>query len=374
MFFMLWVNSFWSLSDVPHWLQHAARGEDMLGFSDTIFPAFLFIMGASVPLAVGRRRAKGDSTVKIVWHVFTRTFALVVMGLLTVNFGDAFSAAGTGLSRGNYAMLMVLGFFLVWNVYPRTESVWKKRGILLLQFSGAALLVWLAVIFRGSDGSGFAIRWWGILGRIGWTYFFCTLVFLAVGKRLTAHVVVTLLLVAGALLQASGLVPGNILPNQLTIFAFGSTGVLLSLLVERYADVRAPGRFYRIALFAGAGMLAAGLVAHHFWIVSKLAATPTWYFYCCAIFFPLFVLLYYLTDVRGHARWFAWVKPAGTAALSCYVVAYAWNPLKNLIFSDPLLRPEFSVGIPGLVNSFLYALLLIWAVWLLGRGGVRLKV
>ena len=149
---------------------------------------------------------------------------------------------------------------------------------------------------------------------------------------------------------------------------------MLSLLVERYADVRAPGRFYRIALFVGAGMLAAGLVAHRFWIVSKLAATPTWYFYCCAIFFPLFALLYYLTDVRGHARWFAWVKPAGTAALSCYVVAYAWNPLKNLIFSDPLLRPEFSVGILGLVNSFLYALLLIWTVWLLGRGGVRLKV
>lgn len=374
MFFMLWVNSFWSLSEVPHWLQHAARGEDMLGFSDTIFPAFLFIMGASVPLAVGSRRAKGDSTVKIVWHVFTRAFALVVMGLLTVNFGDAFSAAGTGLSRGNYAMLMVLGFFLVWNVYPRTGSVRKKRGVLLLQLSGAALLVWLAVIFRGSDGSGFAIRWWGILGRIGWTYLFCSLVFLAAGKHLAAHVVVAALLVAGALLQASGLVPGNILPNQLTIFAFGSTGVLLSLLVERCADVRTPGRFCRIALFAGAGMFAAGLVAHRFWIVSKLAATPTWYFYCCAVFFPLFALLYYLTDVRGHARWFAWVKPAGTAALSCYVVAYAWNPLKNLIFSDPLLRPEFSVGIPGLVNSFLYALLLIWAVWLLGRGGVRLKV
>lgn len=107
-------------------------------------------------------------------------------------------------------------------------------------------------------------------------------------------------------------IPGNILPNQLTIFAFGSTGVLLSLLVERYADVRAPRRFYRIALSVGVGMLAAGLVAHRFWIVSKLAATPTWYFYCCAIFLPLFALLYYLTDVRGHARWFAWVKPAGT--------------------------------------------------------------
>ena len=73
-------------------------------------------------------------------------------------------------------------------------------------------------------------------------------------------------------------------------------------------------------------------------------------------------------SAAAAARW------TGTAALSCYVVAYAWNPLKNLIFSDPLLRPAFSVGILGLVNSFLYALLLIWTVWLLGRGGVRLKV
>lgn len=374
MFFMLWVNSFWSLSEVPHWLQHAARGEDMLGFSDTIFPAFLFIMGASVPLAVAGRRAKGDSTVKIVWHILTRAFALVVMGLLTVNFGDAFSAAGTGLSRGNYAMLMVLGFFLVWNVYPKAGNVWQKRGILLLQLAGVALLVWLAVIFRGSDGSGFSVRWWGILGRIGWTYLFCALMFLAIGKRLAANVAVVALVVTGAVMQASGLIPGGLLPNQLTIFAFGSTGVLLSLLLERYADIRTPSRFYWISLFIGAGMLVAGLIAHRFWIVSKLAATPTWYFYCCAIFFPLFALLYYLTDVRGRTRWFAWVKPAGTAALSCYVVAYAWNPLKNLIFSDPLLRPEFSVGVLGLVNSFLYALLLIWAVWLLGRGGVKLKV
>ena len=44
MFFMLWVNSFWSLSEVPHWLRHAARDEDMLGLSETVFPALLFIL------------------------------------------------------------------------------------------------------------------------------------------------------------------------------------------------------------------------------------------------------------------------------------------------------------------------------------------
>ncbi len=374
MFFMLWVNSFWSLTDVPHGLLHAARGEDMLGFSDTIFPAFLFIMGASVPLAIDKRRAKGDRTATIVWHILLRTIALLAMGLLTVNFGDAYSAADTGLSRGNYAMLMVLGCFLVWNAYPLTDAAWKKTARLSAQLLGAGLLVALAGLFRGSDGSLFSVRWWGILGRIGWTYLFCALVYLALGKRLAANIGILMLLIAGALLQAAGILPGDILPNSLTIFAFGSTGVLLSLLIGRYADERSRSRFYRICILTGVGMLFAGAAAHQFWIISKLAATPTWYFFCCALFFPLFALLHYLVDVRGHTAWFAWVKPAGAMALSCYMAAYAWNPLKNLIFSDPLLRPEFSVGIPGLVNSFCYALLLIWTVQLISRAGIRLKV
>lgn len=373
MFFMLWVNSFWSLSGVPHFLEHAARGEDMLGFSDIIFPGFLFIMGASIPLAIENRRAKGDSAAKMLWHIILRTVALVVMGLVTVNFGDAFSAAATGISRSGYAVLMVLGFFLVWNAYPRKSIRWRKFGIAALQAAGVCLLVWLAVTFRGSDGSPFAVRWWGILGRIGWTYLFCALVYLAAGKRLGGHVAVAALLVTGAMLQASGVVPADILPNNLTIFAFGSTGMVLSLLVGRFAFDR-PRRFYLICLLAGAGMALAGAVAHRFWIVSKLGATPTWYFYCCALFFPLFALFYYLVDVRGHARWFVWVKPAGSMALTCYVAAYAWNPVKNLIFSDPLLRPEFSVGVLGLVNSLLYALLLIWTVQFFSRAGVKLKV
>ena len=374
MFFMLWVNSFWSLSDVPHWLCHAAAGEDMLGFSDTIFPAFLFIMGASIPMALENRRARGDSRFGIIVHVLQRTVALVVMGLLTVNFGDAYSAAATGLSRGCYAVLMVVSFFLVWNAYPRVTGGWRRVVFALMRLAGVALLVWLAVIFRGSDGSGFSIRWWGILGRIGWTYLFCAVIYLLIGRRLWLHVAVLALLLVASLLQASGLLPRNLLPNQLTIFAFGAAGMLLSLLVARCTDALSRRRFYGISLLLGIGFLVAAVIAHRFWIISKLAATPTWYFYCCALFFPLFALLYHLTDVRGLGRWFGWVKPAGMAALTCYVVAYAWNPLKNLIFSDPLLRPEFSVGIAGLVNSFLYALLLIWSVWWLGRQGVKLKV
>lgn len=371
MFFMLWVNSFWSLSEVPHWLLHAARNEDMLGFSDVIFPAFLFIVGASIPIAIDNRLKKGSNVRKTVFHIMIRAFALIVMGLFTVNFGDAYNAQATGIARGGYAILMVVGFFLVWNAYPRSER-WTKHLYTILKILGAGLLVYLAVVFRGDDGSTFGVRWWGILGRIGWTYLFCSLVFLTLRRCAWWNLTVLGILIAGSLLQAAGTIPGKILPNQLTIFAYGMSGIALTLLLKKFgADTH---KFYLLLLAAGAGMLLAGLWAHNHWIVSKIAATPTWYFYCCAIFFPFFGLLHYLTDVKGKTRWFAWVMPAGTAALSCYVAAYAWNPLKNMIFNSPLLRPEFSVGILGLVNSFCYALLLIWAVWLLMRIHIQLKV
>lgn len=266
---------------------------------------------------------------------------------------------------------MVAGFFLVWNTYPKTSSP-RKYLYMVLRVAGAALLVYLAVLFKGNDDSTFSVRWWGILGRIGWTYLFCSLVVLALHKRPWWNAAVLGALILGSLLQAAGIMPTNIFPNHLTIFAYGMSGVMLTLLLEHFTGN--PKRFYITLVSAGAALLLAGIWAHQYWIVSKLSATPTWYFYCCAIFFPLFALLHYLADVKGKAGWFDWVKPAGAAALSCYVVAYAWNPVKNMIFSSPMLRPEFSVGILGLLNSFCYSLLLIWTVWLLMKINIKLKV
>ena len=40
MVLMIWVNDFWTLTNIPKWLQHANATEDYLGFSDIIFPLF----------------------------------------------------------------------------------------------------------------------------------------------------------------------------------------------------------------------------------------------------------------------------------------------------------------------------------------------
>jgi len=98
MVLMIFVNDLWSLTDIPAWLGHADAGVDGIGLADVVFPAFLFIVGLSIPYAFDNRRRKGDSDAKLVKHVLWRTIALLVMGVSLVN-GETINAAATGIPR-----------------------------------------------------------------------------------------------------------------------------------------------------------------------------------------------------------------------------------------------------------------------------------
>ena len=96
MVLMIFVNDLGSLKDIPLWLEHVKPGVDGIGLADVVFPAFLFIVGLSLPFAIENRRKKGDSELQLVKHVLVRTVALLVMGVFLVN-GETINAAGTGL-------------------------------------------------------------------------------------------------------------------------------------------------------------------------------------------------------------------------------------------------------------------------------------
>ena len=70
MFFMIFVNDLWSLTNVPEWLKHKSADVDGIGFSDIIFPAFLFIVGLSIPFAIKARRKKGDSNLFVLAYYY----------------------------------------------------------------------------------------------------------------------------------------------------------------------------------------------------------------------------------------------------------------------------------------------------------------
>jgi predicted acyltransferase len=67
MLLMIFVNDLWTLSGVPDWLGHKDAHEDGMGLADVVFPAFLFIVGLSIPHAINPFE-KGDSKSSLQTH------------------------------------------------------------------------------------------------------------------------------------------------------------------------------------------------------------------------------------------------------------------------------------------------------------------
>ncbi|WP_373718337.1 DUF5009 domain-containing protein [Bacteroides heparinolyticus] len=375
MLLMLFVNDIPGLQNVPHWLMHAEADEDMLGFSDIVFPAFLFCMGMSVSLAIQNRYNKGDTTLQVIAHIFRRTVALVTMGLFSLNSGGIEG----GLSHQWFSLLMVIAFFLVWGVYPKAEGA-KKVLFTALKVAGVLLLAFL-VVYKDIHGKPFQTGWWGILGLIGWTYAVCAGIYLFTRENLQRNAIAWFAVTLLAIVGHSGLLPEGygsrvvllpFIPGDWTLHAFGMSGLLASLLMQRHADAQCPGRFIGMLCALGAGMFILALVSHGYWIVSKIQATPTWLFYCLALLLPLFGFFYWLTDVKGKAHWFHIIKPAGAATLTCYMLPYVWYAGWQLLH---LHYPEaLRSGVPGLLRSLLFSFVIVWLTGLLVKGKIKLKV
>ncbi|MDR0989550.1 MAG: DUF5009 domain-containing protein [Prevotellaceae bacterium] len=375
MFLMLFVNDIPGLRNIPAWLNHADMNEDLMGFADTIFPAFLFCMGMSVSFAIQNRYRKGDSTLQVVGHIFWRTVALVLMGLFSLNSGGV----PDGLSHAWFLLLMVVGFFLLWGVYPRHPQGYYRYFVPVLKTVGLLLLAGL-VLYKDMHGKPFHTGWWGILGLIGWTYAVCAVTYLFTRESLRKTLMVWAAFILLAVLNSSSLIPETyslravllpFVPGGWTHHALGMSGVLVSILMQRYAH-RSWKKFVAILCALGLGMLLLAWAAHPFWIISKILATPSWLFFCLAAFFPLFGLFYWLTDVRKRAAWFDLIKPAGTATLTCYILSYAWYAVWELLgLHYPAL---LSAGVPGLLRSLCFSLLLVLLAGGLVKLHIKLKV
>jgi predicted acyltransferase len=370
MVLMIFVNDFWSLSGIPAWLEHSRADQDFLGFSDIIFPCFLFIVGMSIPYAIRNRIDKGEDNLKILFHIALRSVALLVMGFFTVNISDL-NAEATGISHGWFQILMVAGFFLIWNVYPKTEG-WKKYIFGGMQVAGVALLVLLAFIFKGGDDglAHMTKQWWGILGLIGWTYLISAPIYLLARKSnallLGAWFLFTLLNIA----DHTGWLKTPILGGG-AFQGFAFAGIAASLLLDRAISPekrqKLPLFYFWIAIL----LLISGFALRNFFIISKIQATPTWVFLCNGIAFGFLAVIYYLVDLKGKANWFGLIKPAGTSTLTCYLIPYAYYSLAAYTFTLPVL---LKTGTIGLGKSMVFALIIVGITALLGKAKVKLKI
>jgi heparan-alpha-glucosaminide N-acetyltransferase len=360
---MLFVNFLAGASGIPAAIGHAAASVDGMGLADVVFPAFLFAVGMSIPVALNARLRKGDNTGALLRHVAWRAAGLVVIGVFMVNMESGYNEAAMRMPIALWSLALYAAIVLIWgsSPWPRTS-----RG------AGIALLLALAAVFRSGDGSGWmSTQWWGILGCIGWAYAAASLVYLLARARqsgVAAGVAACIALFAVS--AAFDVLHGSAMHATHTSIALA--GVLCTLVFFDLGTARpAPARLARGALLALL-LAGAGALLHLAYPVSKIGATPPWALYCAAVCSVAFALLFWLTEMRKLRRWTALVEPAATSPLVTYLIPFALGALMSLLhwqWPAALMQGAGAVGVALVFSGAVVAL-----VALINNTGFRLSM
>ncbi len=383
MFTMIYVNDIAGAPHrlIPDWMVHFSdrhRHGSGMTFVDLVFPAFLFVMGMSIPFAVGARLSKGEPFWKTLLHAVMRTLSLLAIGILMVN-GES---GGTTLWHYIMFLSAILAFCAI---SPRragaSATFWKtfSVGLRLLGFAG---MIWCAVTFNGDNGeriiefSPFSIRtsWYGILGLIGWAYLTAMVVFLVFRTRRTALLGCVALLFCFYPADREGAFSNFWLENHVVSLAdtLGSHGAIATAGVLLAAMLLAPdyldrNRRLNFTLLFIAGFSTAALLLNRLYGISKNDATSSWCLWSCAVTAALWLAFDYLERSPGNI----FAQPfriAGQNVLLAYLLSEMLpNPLHSLPFSDAGLWSEVAC-------SMVWAAVVLAISAGLNRIGFRLRI
>ena len=385
---MIFVNDFWKIHDVPHWMEHARWGEDFMGLADFVYPAFLFCVGMSVPYAIENRYRKGYSGEATAGHILLRVLSLLIMGAFLGNSEARLAPDFTLYRIGTYWLVAVASFFLVWNAYPKNPSSRQSVLFTCLKIVGGLCLLFLAVTYRKPDGGVFDTSF-SILGGIAWTYLVAATVYFFCRDNLRKTIPVWLAVLAVCVLlqrlrpELGGkpildLPRPNFLEGILRILHIGNggavflalSGLLVSVVTEKIAGL-SQGKRTALGLGTALASFLLGVFTHKFWIAAKLGITLPCCLFVMAAAIALYTLLRWL-NAKGLSGWFAIIRPAGTATLTTYMIPYVYYGFADI--TGIVLPDWLTHGPMGLVNSFCFALIVVATVGLLQQLHLKLKV
>jgi len=380
MLLMIFVNDLVSLKDVPSWLEHAGEMEDRMGLADVVFPAFLFIVGLSIPFAIANREAKGYSRKSTLIHILNRSLALLVMGIYNVNY-ENYVREGALLPKYWWLLLATISFFLVWLDYPREMNKARKRA---LQWTGILLLAFLALVYKGEDRghtTWLRTHWYGILGLIGWCYLICACLFLWTKGRQPILWLSFFFFIGLCIADKAGLLLVlKPVRNFFWIVGSGSLpaltmgGVLAAMIYRRGIDKGKAVESLLILLVFAVLATVAGFGLRPFWGISKIRSTPAWILICMGISLATFALLAWLMDLNNWRGWYKAIKPAGTSTLTCYLLPNIHFAIYHLMGDRWRLPANLRTDGAGIVKSLIYAFFIVVLTGVLERKKVRLSI
>jgi predicted acyltransferase len=376
MFLMIFVNDLDGVPNTPQWLKHAGVMQDALGLADTIFPAFLFIVGLSIPYAFEKRIKKNDS--KIPMRIISRSFALVFIGFFHANM-ETYNEATTLLPRPVWESLATFSFFFIFLDYSKWTSL---VGRYLLQGFGIALLIAVCIVYKSSDPGHpwLHLTWWGILGLIGWAYLVCAFIYYYSNGILWVQAAAWLFFMFfnidfhfGMLNFLSPLQKYVWISGNGAMQAFTMAGVFVSVLYIRLKQNNDVKILWWALLFIAVILFNLGFIVRYFsGGISKMRDTPSWVLICTGISLVVYAGFIFLVDLKGKYNWFKIIEPAGTSTFTCYLLPFLFYPLYQM--SDWGYPDYLDSGTGGLIRCLLFSFVIVWLSGLLEKINVRLKI
>jgi predicted acyltransferase len=375
MFLMILVNDLATVKGLPFWAYHMPSNQNGITLVDMVFPAFLFIVGLSIPFAIKSRLNKGENQLKLIYHISIRTVSLLFLGVLIIN-GRAINADATGISYALWNTLMFISVILVWNVYSTKNGQMSYQAKTLKCVGIISLLVLMFIYKRGvgDEISWMRTEWWGILGLIGWAYLASSLCFIFLKGDWRFLLIVFVGLVTLAILEhANILLSGHILSPFISSILLPVTlaGVIVSqILFNKGQDKESDNQdkkltmivLFAIACFAGG------------WIFSGFGVfggRVSWTLINCGIGISLFLISYYFVDRQKLFSSENLLKPFGTNTLLAFLIP---DLVYALVTTGLFNNTMFSQGILGAIRSIFFTLFILLIVWLLTKAKVRLKL
>lgn len=375
MLVMIFVNDLAGVQGLPWWTYHMPQGVNGMTYVDVVFPAFLFIVGMTIPLSVERRLQQDGSQWKLWRHILLRFAGLAILGIFIANTSKV-DPRLSGVNVEAWSLVGFVGALLLWNVYAEPSGT----RTILFKCAGFVMLFAMLSIFRRAATGGQTVwldfSYWEILGLIAKAYLAVCILYVPLRRWRWAPLVLLTLLCALNVASRMGLAP---ILRQLPfwVWPFGR-GDLASITLAGIvaSQIFLTGSFAKTvrqqavwaagyaAVLAIAGWLFVGLG------VAKNAGTPSWCLWSSAISVLLFLGLYWGVDVKGRSAWARFARPAGANTLLTYLLPDIFYAAFGLSYAPAWLGS----GLPGVVRSLAFTTVMLGAATLLTRWRVRLQL
>lgn len=295
---------------------------------DQIFPLFIFMMGVAMPFSFARRLERGEKNA-IYKHVAIRAVALSILGL--VFWGNPLGSANHGW--GYYSVLYRIGFsyffasLIVLNCKARGQALWAF---------GLILGYYLAMRFIPVPGYGAGD-------------------FSEEGNLAT--------FVAG---WFEGFLPAGT-KHLLSLTLIGSVANALfgALAGQWLRSSKSPNEKTRALLVAGGLFIAFSLLVHLSFPICKKLMSTSFTFLACGISMVLLGSFYWIIDVKGYRKWAFFFVVVGMNSITIYLAnryvdfgrlaaVFVGGFSKWLGAAEPLLMAIATAALMWLFLYFLY--------------------